>query len=213
MTPDGKVTFDFETMPADQSYRLLVSTVVPRPIAWVTTITADGVVNAAPYSFFNALGSAPPVMAIGTLARTGSAKDTASNVIASRCFVVNLVPERLSEQMNLTCVDAPSDMSELDIAGLKAAPSLKVAAPRIAESPVSFECVLIEAVETGPAQHAILGRVVACHIAADALTGPEDRPRVATEAIGLIGRMHGSDWYARTSDLFQMPRPVWPPKG
>lgn len=207
--------FDFEAMPPLDRYRIMTSTVVPRPIAWVVTRGANGVVNAAPYSFFNVLGDDPVVVALGILSLRGGAsafKDTSANIIETREFVVNLVPERLAAAMNATCVDAPPGVSELDLAGLATLPSLKVAPPRIAASPVAFECRVLHAIETGPRQVIVLGAVVQAHLARDYLMGDPARPRVDTPALGLVGRMHGSGVYARTTDLFEMDRPgPWTP--
>ena len=209
--PPDFTTFDFEAMPAEDCYRLTTSTIVPRPIAWVVTRGRSGVVNAAPYSFFNALGDDPVVLGLGLLHARGAGggfKDTARNIVETGEFVVNLVPDRLSHAMNITCASAPPDVGELELAGLATEPSVKVAPPRIAESPVAFECKLLHALETGPRQLTVIGRVVQLHIARAHLTGDPARPRVGTEAMGLIGRMHGRGWYARTTDLFEMDRPT-----
>lgn len=195
--------------PAD-CYRLTTSTVVPRPIAWVVTKGKSGVVNVAPYSFFNAFGEDPVILVLGLL---GSAeqgrrfKDTAGNIVDTGEFVVNLVPAHLAETMNKTTVNAPPEVSEMELAGLTPLPSTKVAPPRVGESPVAFECTLMNALETGPRQLTVIGRVVQLHIDTAYLEGDPARPRVKTGELGLIGRMHGRGWYARTTDLFEMDRP------
>ncbi len=122
-------------MPAADRYRLLASTVMPRPIAWVVTCSADGLINAAPYSFFNLFGSDRPTVALGILARPGQPKDTAANIRATGEFVVNLVPYGLAQAMNATCVDAPPEVDELALAGLDSTPSLAIRPPRITASP------------------------------------------------------------------------------
>ena len=207
-------SYDFERMAPADCYRLTTSTVVPRPIAWVVTKGRSGVVNVAPYSFFNAFGQDPVIMVLGLLGsnETGRRfKDTAGNIVDTGEFVVNLVPARLAEQMNRTTVNAPPEVSEMALAGLSPVPSLKVAPPRVGESPVAFECKLMHALETGPTQLTVIGRVVQLHIDTDYLEGDPARPRVKTEELGLIGRMHGRGWYARTTDLFEMDRPAnWP---
>jgi flavin reductase (DIM6/NTAB) family NADH-FMN oxidoreductase RutF len=134
-------------------------------------------------------------------------KDTATNIVATGEFVVNLVPAHLAEAMNMTTVNAPSEVSEMELAGLTPIPSLKVAPPRIGESPVAFECKLMHALETGPTQLTVIGRVVHLHVASAFLEGDPARPRIRTPELGLIGRMHGRGWYARTTDLFEMDRP------
>ena len=203
-------SFDFETMAPGDCYRLTTSTVVPRPIAWVVTKGSSGVVNVAPYSFFNAFGQDPVILVLGLLNSTEQGrrfKDTAGNIRDTGEFVVNLVPGRLAERMNTTTVNAPPEVSEMALAGLTPVPSLKVAPPRVGESPVAFECKLMHALETGPTQLTVIGRVVELHIATEFLEGDPARPRVRTEQLGLIGRMHGRGWYARTTDLFEMDRP------
>ena len=133
--------FDMETLEAANRYKILTATVTPRPIAWVTTLSEDGVVNAAPYSFFNAFGNDPPIVAIGVLSGPGRFKDSATNILATGEFVVNLVSEANAEAMNVTCIDAPPEIDEIDLAGLTPAASQKVRPPRIAESPASLECL------------------------------------------------------------------------
>lgn len=199
--------FDMAEMDLGQRYKLMNSTVTPRPIAWICTQSADGLVNVAPYSFFNACGVDPPLVMLGLLHdfRTGELKDTATNIVASREFVVNLVSEHDAETMNLTSVDAPRDVSEADYAGVALAPSTKVIPPRIASSPVSFECELREALEIGK-QTVVVGEVVAMHVADEFITNPE-KLYLDTPAMKLVGRTHGAGWYARTSDQFALERP------
>ena len=126
--------FDMETLAAQNRYKILTATVTPRPIAWVTTISASGVINAAPFSFFNVMGHEPPTVAIGLLAGSERFKDTAANILDTGEFVVNLVAERNAEAMNITCIDAPPEIDELTLAGLTPAASQAVRPPRIAES-------------------------------------------------------------------------------
>jgi flavin reductase (DIM6/NTAB) family NADH-FMN oxidoreductase RutF len=200
--------FDMETLEAANRYKILTATVTPRPIAWVTTLSEDGIVNAAPFSFFNALGSDPPIVALGLLPTKSRFKDTAANIIATGEFVVNLVSEANAEAMNVTCIDAPPEVDELALAGLTPAPSQKIRPPRIAESPVSFECKMLTSLVTGPRQTVVIGRVVCAHIE-DRFVQDKERCHIDTPALQLIGRMHGSGWYARCTDLFQMDRPTW----
>jgi flavin reductase (DIM6/NTAB) family NADH-FMN oxidoreductase RutF len=200
--------FDMETLEAQNRYKILTATVTPRPIAWVTTLSASGVINAAPFSFFNVMGHEPPTVAIGLLAGSGRFKDTAANILETGEFVVNLVAERNAEAMNITCIDAPPDVDELTLAGLTAVASNTVRPPRIAESPVSFECRVLSSLVTGPRQTAVIGRIVRAHVD-DAMILDKERCHIDTQALHLIARMHGSGWYARSSDLFQIDRPTW----
>lgn len=198
--------FDLSELTIDQGYKLLTSTVTPRPIGWVTTLSPDGVINAAPYSFFNAMGSDPPIVCLGMMKNgEGRFKDTAANIQATGEFVVNLVPEALGPQMSITCMDAPPEVDELACAGLAHEPSFKVAPPRIAGSPVQLECRTLHNIETGPRQLLAVGQVVVIHIADHAVIDAR-RCHVDTPALGLIARMHGAGWYARSTDLFQMDR-------
>lgn len=200
--------FNMETLEAPNRYKILTATVTPRPIAWVTTMSEDGVVNAAPYSFFNALGNEPPTLAIGLLSAPGRFKDTAANILATGEFVVNLVSEANAAAMNITCIDAPPEVDELALAGLTAAPSDSIRPPRIKESPVSFECKVLSSLVTGPRQTAVIGRILRAHVD-DAVVLDKERCHIDTPALHLIGRMHGSGWYARCTDLFQLDRPIW----
>ena len=200
--------FDMEALEAQNRYKILASTVTPRPIAWVTTLSGSGVINAAPYSFFNAMGHEPPTLAIGMLAGSGRFKDSAANILETGEFVVNLVAEKNAEAMNVTCIDAPPDVDELALAGLTPAASHAVRPPRIAEAPVSFECRTLASLVTGPRQTVVIGRVICAHID-DAVVQDRERCYIDTQKLNLIGRMHGSGWYARTTDLFHLDRPTW----
>ena len=196
--------FDLQGQDKSQAYRLLASVVVPRPIALVTTLGADGIVNAAPFSFFNLVGSSPPVVALGIGNRdTDTPKDTRANIERTGEFVVNLVGESLAEAMDICAVDFPVGVSELDAARLTTLPSAQVSAPRLAESPVNLECRLHSVVPIGD-NRIVLAEVVCLHVSDEFLD--LDTLRVRTEALGLIGRMHGGGWYARTTDLFDLPR-------
>jgi len=197
--------FDVAALSPENTYKLLVSTIVPRPIAWVTTTDSEGRVNAAPYSFFNAVSGAPPVVCIGIGPKREGLKDTGENIRATGAFVVNLVPERAAAAMNITAIDFPPGVDELAEAGLTAVPSTHVAPPRIAESPVAMECRLLTLVEVGAGRAVVLGTVVAFHIDEACVLDPV-RCHIDTPRLELIGRMHGAGWYARTTDRLEMPR-------
>jgi flavin reductase (DIM6/NTAB) family NADH-FMN oxidoreductase RutF len=197
--------FDCATLSPESTYKLLVSTVVPRPIAWVTTIDAEGQPNAAPYSFFNAVSGSPPVVAIGIGPKKEGPKDTGENIRRSGQFVVNLVTATAAEAMNVTAIDFPAGVNELTEAGLTAVPSSLVAPPRIAESPVAMECETLSIVEVGPGRSVVLGRVLAFHID-DACVLDPARCHIDTPKLDLIGRMGGAGGYVRTTDRFEIPR-------
>jgi flavin reductase (DIM6/NTAB) family NADH-FMN oxidoreductase RutF len=197
--------FDFAKVPAREQYKLMVSTITPRPIAWIVSQDLQGVVNAAPFSFFNAFAGDPPVVGIGIASRKpGTPKDTRANIRATGQFVVNLVSEENAQQMNITAIDFDADVNELEEAGLTPLPSLHVKPPRIAESPVAMECELVQIVDLGESG-IVLGRIVAMHIHDDMVLDAS-KYYIDTPSLKLIGRMHGSSWYARTSDLFEIQR-------
>ncbi len=200
--------FDFSALASPIIYKLLTSTVTPRPIAWVTTMSNEGIVNAAPFSFFNAMGHQPPTVALGLLQHPkGRLKDTPANILANGEFVVNLVSEAMGTQMNQTCADYPPEADELQQAGLTAVPAKHVRPPLIQGCPVALECTSLHTMETGPNQVIVIGRVLAAHID-DRFIINAERGYIDTPQLGLIARMHGSGWYARCTDLFQMERPV-----
>ena len=198
--------FDFAELPPRERYKLLVSTITPRPIAWIVSQSAAGRLNAAPFSFFNAFAGNPPVVGIGIgIHEPGRPKDTRANILETKQFVVNLVSEQVAEAMNITAIEFPREVEELKQAGLTTAPSLHVKPPRIAESPVAFECELLQIVELGSDSGLVLGKVLAMHVR-DEFVLDERKHYIDTPNLKLIGRMHGTGWYARTSDLFEMPR-------
>lgn len=191
--------FDFATLDPPSRYKLLTSTIVPRPIAWVVSLDPDGRRNAAPFSFFNAFGDDPPVICIGIGGRQpGPYKDSAANIRARRQFVVNLVPEALMQPMHVTAIDFEAGDDEIAQAGLTTAPSVHVAPPRIAESPVALECRLHTIVEFGTPQSLLVGEVLAMHIADEAVLDPK-RCHVDSARLGLVGRVYGPGGYVRTA--------------
>jgi flavin reductase (DIM6/NTAB) family NADH-FMN oxidoreductase RutF len=204
--------FDFAEISHRDGYKLLVSTVTPRPIAWISSQNVHGHLNAAPFSFFNVLAGNPPVVGISIGSHEpGRAKDTRRNIRETREFVVNLVSEDTAEAMNVTAIEFEPGVDEIAEAELETIPSVRVKPPRIAASPVSMECELMQIVELGLENGLVLGRVLAMHVRDDLVL---DRAKhyIDTPNLKLIGRMHGAGWYARTSDLFLMdriPRAKW----
>jgi flavin reductase (DIM6/NTAB) family NADH-FMN oxidoreductase RutF len=198
--------FDFETLPTQDRYKLLVSTVVPRPIAWVVTQDPQGRLNAAPYSFFNVFSADPPVVVFGIGGRKpGDAKDTGQNIRETGQFTVCLVNQETAAPMNITAIDFPPEVDELAEAKLTTVASTKVKPPRIAESPVALECERFMIVELNTDRALVLGRVVAMHVRDDCVLDPQ-RCHIDTPKLDLIGRLHGGGWYTRTTDRFELPR-------
>lgn len=197
--------FDFETLPASERYKLVVSTVVPRPVAWVVSQDEAGVVNAAPFSFFNVFTDSPVVIGIGIGPKpSGSFKDTLANIKALNQFVVCLVPHSHIHAMNATAIDFDAAVDELDEASLTKIPSTKIKVPRIGESPVALECETFQLIPVG--HHTIvLGKVVAMHVHDEAVMDPA-KHYIDTPKLDLVGRMHGRGWYSTTRDRVEVPR-------
>lgn len=197
--------FDFATIPPRERDKLLLSTVVPRPIAWIVSLDRDGQLNAAPFSFFNAFAVDPPVVGIGIGSHgPGRPRDTRRNIQDTKQFVINLVSEDMTLAMNITAIDFEPGISELCEAKLNTRPSVHVKPPRIEGSPVAMECELIKIVDLGVDTGLVLGRVLAMHVRNDLVIDPI-KHYIDTPRLRLVGRMQGG-WYTRTSSLFQMDR-------
>ena len=197
--------FDVEGKHAERAYALLASLVTPRPIAWVTTLSPDGVVNVAPFSFFNLLGANPPILGFCPGDReNGTPKDTAHNIRLTHEFVVNLVDENTAEAMNRTAASLPYGVSELLSAGLTTLPSSTVKPPRIAESPASLECKEWGTLQIG-GNRLVIGLIKRVQVH-DELVDAQTQ-RIRTDRLHVIGRMASPHWYCRTQDRFEMIRP------
>jgi flavin reductase (DIM6/NTAB) family NADH-FMN oxidoreductase RutF len=198
---------DFTALPAREVYDWMTRTILPRPIAWVSTVSRDGKTNLAPFSFFQGVTSNPPtLMFVPVNARDGSKKDTVRNVEEVREFVVNLVPFALAEKMNATAALLPYGESEFEKFGIAAAPSERVRPPRVAAAPVSFECTLdrIVLIGEGPlAANVIFGRILLVHVSDGVLDGA-GKPDAAK--LDLVGRL-GGESYTRTAQRFDLKRP------
>ena len=177
----------------------------PRPIGWISTVDRQGVVNLAPYSFYNALGDNPPIVGFSS----GGRKDSLDNIEATGEFVVNVATKALAQAMNQTSAAFPSDVDELAMAGLTPAPSRTVVAPRVAESPAAFECKLLQIVHLHDIdgkplnQYLVLGQVVGVHIANAYL---KDGLFDLAAAQPIMRAGYQAD-YVEISNVFQMPRP------
>lgn len=198
--------FDFNVLSGKDRYKLLASAVVPRPIAWITTLGANGEINAAPYSFFNALAGDPPVIGIGIGSRPeGGRKDSGVNIARSGEWVVNLVPYQLADRMNATAIDFPSTVSEVTELGLETTASMFVAPPRLTACPVALECRHMQTIDLGAESTIVLGQVAAMYVRDDSVLDAA-RCHLDTPKLDLIGRMHGGGWYTRTTSLFEIAR-------
>jgi flavin reductase (DIM6/NTAB) family NADH-FMN oxidoreductase RutF len=187
------------------AYKLLIGCVVPRPIAWVSTVDAAGVRNLAPFSFFMGVCGEPPTIAFSSGPRDGGHKDTVRNVERSGEFVVNVVDDAHAEAMNLTSGEYAPDVDEFALAALASTPGVRVSAPRVARAPISHECRLVPIVRVGRGPHSVVfGEVVYIHVhdrLYDAATG-----RIDVAALRPVGRLAGH-MYSRTHELFELKRP------
>ena len=187
-----------------EAYRLLVSAVVPRPIGWTSTQATDGTLNLAPFSFFNAISSRPPMVVLGIGHKDGRSKDTARNILDTGEFVVNIVSRETAQAMNITSAGVDPEVDEFQLARLTPAPSTKVAPPRVEEAKVSLECKLVQRADLDIAYDILLGDVVHYHIDEAILT---DDGLVDAEALDPVARLGGSN-YAGLGELFQLDRPT-----
>lgn len=200
--------FDMAALSGAERYKLMAGCIVPRPIAWVSTVSSEGVGNVAPYSFFNMMGASPPLLVLGTMRQAdGRLKDTAANILATREFVVHLVSEPQLAAMNTTCIDAPPEIDEAALASLATHPSQLVAPPTIANAPAAFECRLFQHIDAPPESVILIGEVVA--IAIDDAFIDAERLRPDPYAMQLIGRVTGPGSYTRINADLSAERPVW----
>jgi flavin reductase (DIM6/NTAB) family NADH-FMN oxidoreductase RutF len=188
-------------------YKLLIGAVVPRPIAFVSTLSREGIPNLAPFSFFTAVSANPPVICICPIRRSGPDpyKDTLRNILETREFVVNIVSEEFAEKMNVSSADFPPEVDEFEASGLTPVPSDLVKPPRVAESHVHMECKLYLAIEVGElpgSGNLVLGEVVRFHVDDQYF----DDFKIDPDKLRPIGRMAGAT-YTRTTDRFEMVRP------
>lgn len=197
------LSFDFARLSPREKYKILIGSVVPRPIALVTTVDAEGRVNAAPFSFFNALSADPPILALGVEHHADlSPKDTTRNALLNQEFTVNIVNDALVEAMNICAVPFEPGFDELLAAGLTAIPGSRVGCPRIGEAPVALECRRMMGLSIGQSREIILGEVLMAHVRDDLI----DPATLYIDQLGLdaIGRM-GGHGYARTREYFDLP--------
>jgi flavin reductase (DIM6/NTAB) family NADH-FMN oxidoreductase RutF len=200
----SKIVTDPAAHPAIDSYKLLVGSIVPRPIGFISTLSREGVANLAPFSFFNAICAEPPTICFSVGNRVPP-KDTIRNIRASGEFVVNIVSEAIAERMNLCSGDYPAGVSEFDISGLTPEPSEVVQPPCVRESPMNMECKTIQILDLGRSSGGaslVIGEIVRFHFDPSIATGF----RIDPAKLRAVGRMGGNE-YTRTQDRFVMIRP------
>lgn len=201
------MTLDFTSLKPRDAYAWMISTILPRPIAWVSTVSSDGRTNLAPFSFFQGVTSNPPTLLFCPVnTRDGTKKDTVRNIEQVPEFVVNLVPHALADQMNATSALLPYGESEFEAFGIAATPSERVRPPRVAAAPVAFECTLDRFVHVGEgplAANVVFGRIQLAHVA-DSVLAADGKPDPAK--LDLVGRM-GGETFTRTRERFELKRP------
>lgn len=202
---------DGNALDTETAYRLLIGAVVPRPVAWITTVDADGRVNVAPFSSYNYVATSPPMLAINIAKRPGSGnvKDTARNLAANGEFVVNVATEDNLELMHASAAEYPSEVSEAEALGIAMLPSRHVRAPRIACSPIQMECRIDRIVPLGRGINTLhIGEVLAFHLDGSVFDGR----RIDPLALKPIARM-GGPFYATLGRLIERPMLQRPPGG
>jgi len=194
-------------VPPGDFYRFMISVVVPRPIAFVSTLSPDGLPNVAPFSYFNAITNQPPLLGISINRRRGAPKDTLRNIEQTGEFVVNTVDEPLGARMVRASGDWPEDVDEFALTGLTPVPSDLIKPPRVGESPVSMECRLHRVIELGSSGF-VVGEILRAHVKDEVLTDG----RVDVAKLRPLGRL-GGDGYSVVREVIQMARPTVGPKG
>ena len=187
-------------------YQFMIGVIVPRPIAFVSTMSPEGSLNVAPFSYFNAISSQPPLLGISINRRAGTPKDTLRNIEATGEFVVNTVDEALGPRMVQTSGDWPEEVDEFQITGLTPVRSDLIKPPRVGEAPVSLECRLYKTIELG-ATFFVVGEILRAHVKDEVLTNG----RVDIEKLHPLGRL-GGDGYSVVREVIHMPRPKVEPK-
>lgn len=206
---DDFIHVDGEGLDTETAYRLIIGCVVPRPVAWITTMGADGHVNAAPFSSYNYVATSPPMIAVNIATRVGQVKDTARNIRETGEFVINVSTEATMELMHRCGEDFAPHVSEAEALGLELLPSRRVKPPRIAITPVQMECRLDQAIVLGRGVNTLfIGEVVAFHLSPEVYDGR----RVDSVKMRPIARL-GGPYYAGLGEIFHRPMLQRPPGG
>ncbi|GGA78138.1 flavin reductase family protein [Ornithinibacillus halotolerans] len=201
------LSFDPESNTERENYKLLIGSIVPRPIAFVTTMTDEGVINGAPFSYFNIVSSNPPLISISIQRKEGQMKDTARNINSKGEFVVHIVDEDNVDKINKTAATLAPDKSEIEISSLTLLPSEVITVPGVKEAKVRMECVLeinitLEGSDEAPGTDLIIGKVVRYHINENVY----ENGKIDHEKLAAVSRLAGSN-YAKIGDVFAIERP------
>jgi flavin reductase (DIM6/NTAB) family NADH-FMN oxidoreductase RutF len=189
-----------------ENYKFLIGSIIPRPIAFVTTISKDGVLNGAPFSYFNIVSSNPPMISLSIQRYEGRQKDTARNIIESKEFVVHIVDDQNVEKINKTAANLPPDQSEIELANLTRVESIKISVPGVKEAKIRMECSLEHSLELGgldtPGCDFIIGKVIQFHIENDIY----ENGRIDPMGLAAVSRLAGNN-YAKIGEIFEIERP------
>jgi flavin reductase (DIM6/NTAB) family NADH-FMN oxidoreductase RutF len=200
------LSIDPASMSERENYKYLIGSIIPRPIAFVTTISKDEVLNGAPFSYFNIVSSNPPLISLSIQRSEGKQKDTARNIIELKEFVVHIVDEQNVEKVNITAANLPPDQSEIKLANLTPVDSVKISVPGVKEAKIRMECTLEHTLELGgldsPGCDFIIGKVVQFHIDSDIYENGRINPR----GLAAVSRLAGTN-YAKMGEIFSIDRP------
>ncbi|MGN7358663.1 flavin reductase family protein [Paenibacillus sp. SAF-054] len=201
------ISIDPQKQSERDNYKLLTGSIIPRPVAWVSTLTENGKVNAAPFSYFNLVTADPPMISVSVQRKQGISKDTARNAMREGAFVVHIGDESSIGKLNLTAASLPPDQSEVELAGLTQVPSEAVRVPGIAEAKIRLECILERSIPLGgseelPGTDLLIGRVVRFHVEEAVL----DHGRVLADVLQPVSRLAGNS-YAKLGETFSLDRP------
>ncbi|MED1469951.1 flavin reductase family protein [Bacillus salipaludis] len=200
------LSIDPATLSERDNYKFLIGSIIPRPIAFVTTISKDGVLNGAPFSYFNIVSSNPPLISLSIQRAQGERKDTSRNIIESKEFVVHIVDEQNVEKVNKTAASLPPNQSEIELAKLTPIESVKITVPGIKEAKIRMECSLEHSFELGgsdsPGCDLIIGKVVQFHIENDLY----EKGRIDPKGLAAVSRLAGN-YYAKIGEIFEIERP------
>jgi flavin reductase (DIM6/NTAB) family NADH-FMN oxidoreductase RutF len=200
------LSIDPLTLSERENYKFLIGSIIPRPIAFVTSMSKEGVLNGAPFSYFNIVSSNPPMISISVQRSAGKMKDTARNIMDSKQFVVHIVDEQNVEKINQTAASLPSNQSEIELAGLTSVSSEKISVPGVKEARIRLECVLEHSFELGgtegPSCDLVIGKIVQFHIE----EGIYENGRIDPRGLAAVSRLAGND-YAKVGEIFEIERP------
>jgi flavin reductase (DIM6/NTAB) family NADH-FMN oxidoreductase RutF len=200
------LSIDPASLSERENYKFLIGSIIPRPIAFVTTLSKDGILNGAPFSYFNIVSSNPPMISLSIQRRAGQQKDTARNIIDSKDFVIHIVDEQNVEKINQTAASLPSDQSEVELANLTPIDSVKISVPGVKEAKIRMECSLEHYLELGcldtPGCDHFIGRISQFHIESELY----EKGRIDARGLAAVSRLAGNH-YAKIGEIFEIERP------